>query len=90
MLRARRISLGSFLRRCYHDRKLVAPLYEDRGDPCFLSDIQYALERLCKGGNAFALTWRFVRERTADYRLLLGASVPLLDSGQGWQNDLLV
>ena len=58
------------LRRCYRERELAAPLHEDRGDSCFHSDIEYALERLREGGNAFAGTWNFVRERTPEYRNL--------------------
>eukprot|EP00966_Prymnesium_polylepis_P073947 1715891-Prymnesium_polylepis.1 len=72
--------LARELRRCYSAGELDRPVREDRGDPCFHSDIEHALRNLENTHAAptqveadacsFARKWMFARERAVGYRNL--------------------
>jgi len=63
-------ALARKLRQCYDNGDLESPMREDRADPCFHSDIEYALVKLKEDGGrpaAFAECWQFVREHKPGY-----------------------
>jgi hypothetical protein len=64
------VELARKLRQCYDNGDLERPTREDRGHPCFHSDIEYALDKLKQNGGRsadFANDWLFVREGQPGY-----------------------
>ena len=64
------LALARKLRQCYDNGDLERPTREDRGHPCFHSDIEYALDKLKQNGGRsadFANDWLFVREGQPGY-----------------------
>ena len=89
------VALARELRRCYREDELEAPVREDRGSPCFHSDIEFALKKLEDNGNQFAQDWRFVRERSLGYTNLRdsrdkGTSPDFVSTARGRHGHLVI